>query len=180
MGSERRQLLVLARARRRSCRVRLAYRDAAGTATEREVDVHGLSFQDGYWYAFVHCHLRRAVRMLRVDRMLDAHVTQRAARARPPRGFDAGFFASVEFLDPGAAVAHLATVRVEGPLAAAAQALFPTALTERDGGALLCHLRASRPDVLAALVVSLGEGAALVGGAVDEPRLSGPRPGKRT
>jgi predicted DNA-binding transcriptional regulator YafY len=166
MATERRQLLVLARARRLSRRARLTYRDAADVTTERDVDVLGLAYQDASWYAFVHCHLRRAVRMLRLDRVLDAHATRRPARTRPPRGFDAAFFASVEFLEPGAPVAHLATIQVEGPLAAAAPVLFPTALTERSRGALLCHLRASHPAVLAALVQSLGEGATLLGDAI--------------
>jgi predicted DNA-binding transcriptional regulator YafY len=131
------------------------------------VDVLGLSFQDGTWYALVHCHLRRAVRLLRVDRVLEACPTRRPARARPPRGFEAAFFASAEFLEPGAPVAHLTTVRVTGPLAAAAPVLFPAAITEREGRALLCHMRVSRPEVLASLVESLGEGATLLGDAAD-------------
>jgi predicted DNA-binding transcriptional regulator YafY len=179
MATERTHLLALARARRRSCRVRLRYRDAGDSTTEREVDVLGLSFQDGCWYALVHCHLRRAVRMLRVDRMVDSEVLQRAARARPPHGFDPAFFASVEFLEPGAPVAHLATVRIEGALAAAAPVLFPTALTERDGRVLLCHVRASRLAVLAALVKSLGQGAALVDSAGGEVGIGAPRSRKR-
>ena len=47
----------------------------------------------------------------------------------------------------------------------AAPTLFPSALTERAGRTLLCHLRVSRPAVLAALVESLGEGATLIGGS---------------
>jgi WYL domain-containing protein len=105
------------------------------------------------------------VRLLRLDRVTAAHGTRRPARARPPRGFDPAFFASAAYLDPGASVAHLATVRLEGPLAAVAPALFPSALAERVGDALLCHLRASRPAVLATLVASLGAGAALLGPA---------------
>ena len=93
-------LVVLARARRLGRRVRLAYLDAGAVATEREVDVLGLCFKDPHWYAFVHCHLRRAVRLLRVDRVLGVRSTRRPARARPPRGFDPRFFASAEFLDP--------------------------------------------------------------------------------
>jgi len=160
-------LLSLARARRLARRARLVYRDVGGVTTEREVDVLGLAFGasggDAHWYAFVHCHLRGAVRLLRLDRVAAARATRRPARARPPRGFDAAFFASAAYLEPGAPVAHLVTVRLEGPLAAAAPALFPSALAEQDGDALLCHLRASRPAVLAGLVASLGGGAALVG-----------------
>ncbi len=169
-------LVVLARSRRLGRRVRLAYRDAGAVATEREVDVLGLSFQDDRWYAFVHCHLRRAVRLLRVDRVLYAHSTRRPARARPPRGFDPAFFASAEFLDPGAPVTRLATVRVEGRLVPAAPALFPSALTERAGPTLLCRLRVSRPAVLAALVESLGEEATLTGVSRDKMAARAPGP----
>jgi predicted DNA-binding transcriptional regulator YafY len=165
MRSERGHVLALAHARRSSCRIRLTYRDAGDAVTEREVDVLGLSFQDGQWYAFVHCHLRRAVRLLRLDRVLEVRATRRPARARPPRGFDAAFFASAEFLEPGAPVAHLSTIRATGPIAAAAPVLFPSAITERDGRTLLCHVRVSRRSVLASLVESLGEGATILGDA---------------
>jgi predicted DNA-binding transcriptional regulator YafY len=179
MASARTILLVLARARRVARRVRIAYRDAGGAMTDRDVDVFGVAFQDGCWYAFVHCHLRRAVRLFRVDRILDARPVARAARARPPRGFDPGFFASVEYLEPGAPVAHLASIRLERPLSAAASALFPSAIAERDGDAVVCHVRASRPAALAALVASLGEGASFLscaggdgGGAARSPSRS--------
>jgi predicted DNA-binding transcriptional regulator YafY len=155
-------LFTLARARRLSRRVRLAYRDASGAATIREVDVLGLSFQDGRWYAFVHCHLRRAVRLLRLDRIAAARTTPRPARAPAPHGFDPAFFASVEYLEPGAPVAHLVSVRIQGALAAAATALFPTAIVERHGRAAVCHVRASRPAMLAAVVESLGREARLL------------------
>lgn len=170
-------LIVLARARHLGRRVRLAYLGAGAVATEREVDVLGLRFNDAHWYAFVHCHLRRAVRLLRVDRVLDAHSMRRRARARPPRSFDHRFFASSEFLDPGAPVTRLATVHLEGRLVTAAPALFPSALTERVGRTLLCHLRVSRPAVLAALVESLGEGATLVGGSRDKTGARAPGQG---
>jgi proteasome accessory factor B len=154
-------LLVLARARRLARRVRVVYRDAGGATTERDVEVFGLAFQEACWYALVHCHLRRALRMFRVDRVVSATATRRAARARPPPGFDAAFLASVEYLDPGAAAADLATIRLSPPLAAAAPALFPSARVELAGGGVLCTVRASRPAALALLVRSLGAGAAL-------------------
>jgi predicted DNA-binding transcriptional regulator YafY len=154
-------LLALARAQRLGRRARVRRRDAAGDATEREVEVFALAFQEGRWYAFVHCRLRRAPRLLRVDRTLAAATTRRAARMRPPPGFDAAFFASSEYLEPGAASAHLVTVRLAPPLAAAAGALLPSAAIERDGRDVLCHVRASRPALLARLVRSLGAAASL-------------------
>lgn len=176
MASVRAHLLVLARARRRERRVRVSYRDAGGVTTEREVEVFGIAFQDGCWYAFVHCHLRRAVRLLRVDRVLAARPTPRRARARPPRGFDPAFFASVEYLEPGAPVARLAAIRLGPPLSGSATVLFPSAILERDGRAVVCHVRVSRPVTLATLVQSLGDGAALLGA----PPAGGPSPADRS
>jgi predicted DNA-binding transcriptional regulator YafY len=60
------QLSVAARAGRR---VRLAYVDAAGKASERAVDTYGLAFHDGCWYAVGWCHLRGDVRSFRLDRI---------------------------------------------------------------------------------------------------------------
>jgi predicted DNA-binding transcriptional regulator YafY len=154
-------LVVFARAHRASARVRLRYRDVGATVSDREVDVLGLAFQDGRWYALAHCHLRRAIRMFRLDRVAAASVTRRRACGYRLRGFDPAFFATVEFLEPGAPVAHLATVRLEGRLAAAAPALFPGAIVERAGRHRLCHVRVSRVPALARLVQSLGAGASL-------------------
>jgi hypothetical protein len=155
-------LLVLAQARRARVRVRLRYRDAADGLSDREIDVLGLGFQDGRWYALAHCHLRHALRMFRVDRVAGAAATRRRACGYTLGGFDPAFFASVEFLEPGAPVAQLATVRLRGRLAAAAPTLFPGAILERDGKDRLCHVRVSRLLALAKLVASLGPGAALV------------------
>lgn len=155
-------LLALARARRTCNRIRLHYRDSARAVSEREVDVLGLAFQGGRWYALAHCHLRHGLRLFRVDRVAAASVVRRRTCGYTLRGFDAAFFSSVEFLEPGAAVARLATVRLTGPLAAAAPAIFPGAILERDGKDRLCHVRVSHVDRLAALVESLGPGAAIV------------------
>ena len=155
-------LLALARGRKTRSRVRLRYRDADDALSEREIDVLGLGFQDGRWYALAHCHLRRALRLFRVDRVDSASATRRRACGYALRDFDPAFFASVEFLEPGAPVAHLATVRLAGRLAAVAGAIFPSAILERQGKDRLCHVRASRLQPLVQLVESLGPEATLV------------------
>lgn len=68
-------------------RVRLAYRSPQGQDTARLFDPYGLVWRGGHWYALGHCHLRRAVRAFRLDRMHDA-VAVDASFARPD-GFDA-------------------------------------------------------------------------------------------
>jgi predicted DNA-binding transcriptional regulator YafY len=128
-----RALTALARARHLSQRARLVYRNGGGATTHREVEVLGLGFQDSRWYALVHCHLRRAVRLLRVDRVVSARATA------------------------------------------------PTAIVHRDGRAAVCHVRASRPAILAALVESLGREARLLptGDGADGAAETAREPGAR-
>ncbi|HRE29060.1 MAG TPA: WYL domain-containing protein, partial [Anaerolineales bacterium] len=52
--------------------------------SERDVEVFGLVHHWGRWYLLGHCHLRRAVRVFRVDRIVSAAVTERPARKRRP------------------------------------------------------------------------------------------------
>ncbi len=161
-------LITLALGVRRGRRVRVVYRDADGATTTRTVEVRGLSFQDGYWYVSVHCRLRGAERLLRLNRILDAEVTPCRASPPPTYGFDAAFYASVAYLG-GAPVAHLASIRLDPPLAAAAKVIFPGAILERDGRTVTCHVRVSQPEVLSRLVKTLGPGAEWVHA---EPRPS--------
>lgn len=67
-------------------RVRLHYRAADGSASERAVDPYGLAFHAGCWYAVGMCHLRHEVRSFRLDRVLRA--TPAPGQFRRPTGFD--------------------------------------------------------------------------------------------
>ena len=40
-----------------------------GSATERAVDVYGLVYRTGFWYAVAYCHLREDLRVFRLDRV---------------------------------------------------------------------------------------------------------------
>lgn len=80
-------LIVLTAAARAQERVHLDYRSAQGQSTERDFDPYGLAWRAGVWYAMGWCHLRRAVRSFRLDR-----IGQVAAIGEPferPAGFDA-------------------------------------------------------------------------------------------
>jgi len=69
-------LLHVATAAHDRRRVHIAYR-SGGQDTERDVEVFGLVHHWGRWYLVGHCHLRRAVRVFRVDRIVSATVTDR-------------------------------------------------------------------------------------------------------
>ncbi len=79
-------LLGLSAAARAQQRVRLTYRSAEEHQTEREVDVYGLAWRGGAWYAVGHCHLRRDLRSFRLDRVLAVEALPKSF-GRPP-GFD--------------------------------------------------------------------------------------------
>ncbi len=68
-------------------RVWMQYGSAHGEETERTVDVYGVVYHEGHWYATGYCHLRGARRLLRVDRI--RAVSRRPERFTPPPDFDA-------------------------------------------------------------------------------------------
>ncbi len=47
----------------------ITYEDADGTTTRRAVDPLALAHTSGHWYLLAHCHLRRAGRWFRLDRI---------------------------------------------------------------------------------------------------------------
>ncbi len=77
-------LLHVATAAHERRRVHIAYRSGEQD-TERDVEVFGLVHHWGRWYLVGHCHLRRATRVFRVDRIVRANVTDRPiGRRRQP------------------------------------------------------------------------------------------------
>jgi predicted DNA-binding transcriptional regulator YafY len=110
-------LLGLSAASRAQQRVRLKYRSADARETERDVDVYGLAWRAGAWYAVGHCHLRRDLRSFRLDRVLAVETLPKSF-GRPP-GFDA----------LGYLVRSIATL----PRAFAVEVMLDTALEARAG-----------------------------------------------
>jgi hypothetical protein len=154
-----RHLVTLARAARRGRLVRLGYRDGAGDTTWREVAVLGLSWRRRAWLFAAHCQLRGALRVFRLDRVLEARLTRRPS---PPlaAGFDARAFALVDLLGVGARGRHVAA-RLEPPLAELAPVLFPGALRTWRREVCCAHLRVADPARFEDLVASLGGRAAV-------------------
>jgi predicted DNA-binding transcriptional regulator YafY len=76
----------LSLAARRRQRVELEYAAWDGGRSRRPVDPYGLVFRAGYWYMAGYCHLRRAVRTFRLDRV-DRLLLKDETFERPP-GFD--------------------------------------------------------------------------------------------
>jgi predicted DNA-binding transcriptional regulator YafY len=75
-----------------------AYQRGRGSKTERAVDVYGLVYRTGFWYAVAYCHLREGLRVFRLDRVRRIRVLEEQF-ASPPE-FDVldyllGSFASI-------------------------------------------------------------------------------------
>ena len=59
-------------------RVRLRYRSVRREETQRVVDPYTLLQREGRWHLFGRCHLRKGLRLFRLDRMLEAEVLEEA------------------------------------------------------------------------------------------------------
>jgi predicted DNA-binding transcriptional regulator YafY len=78
-------------------RVRIVYRNAnTSTGQPRQVDPYALVHRWGWWYLFGLCHLRRAIRSFRLDRIDDLRVLDKTfampddfdVRAQMAKGFE--------------------------------------------------------------------------------------------
>ncbi|MFC5549772.1 helix-turn-helix transcriptional regulator [Massilia aerilata] len=82
------QALVALTGAAQACRrVLLRYRDQRGEESVRGFDPYGLALRHGRWYAAGQCHLRQALRIFRLDRVVD--VAPLAEQFERPEGFDA-------------------------------------------------------------------------------------------
>lgn len=78
---------LLKGASRSHTRCRLLYLKPSGSrAEEREVDPYSLVYGSGRWYVIGYCHLRKAIRAFRVDRILRASLLESDYAA--PEDFD--------------------------------------------------------------------------------------------
>ena len=139
-----------ARARRR---VRLRYVSWRGEETDREIDPYGLVYRSHRWFTVGHCHLRRGLRVFRLDRVLDASLCHQTFE--PPREFD-----SLAYVTRSLAVAPAAwsvEVRLDATLAEA-RAAVPSGLATLDQAEDGVVLRSSvgNLDWFAHLLLGLG------------------------
>lgn len=80
-------------------RVGFTYHSPDRGGIDRSVDPYGLVFRQGRWYLTGFCHLRKAMRSFRLDRISSVHLLPDTFQ-RPP-DFDAAEFLSESFLSWG-------------------------------------------------------------------------------
>jgi predicted DNA-binding transcriptional regulator YafY len=107
-------VLALSAGVRQARQVRLRYRARDEEETERILDPYGLVYHWERWYAVGWCHLRRGVRVFRLDRILGAELTD-ATFVRPP-DFDS--------------LQHVLGVLATAPAAWSVEVLLETTLEE--------------------------------------------------
>lgn len=61
----------------------IRYSSWQSETTERTVDVYGIVYRPGFWYAVGYCHLRACLRVFRLDRVLEAELRNEPFK-RPP------------------------------------------------------------------------------------------------
>lgn len=136
---------VLADVVERRKRLRIGYRKADGSVTERLVDVYGYAWRRGHWIFVGHCHLRGGVRMFYLDRVRAMRIAPAQARGADfpvPAEFDIRAWSRQETWEYFEHDPRDAAVRFRGSLAALAPKLLPRAtLTREPDGTRLARLR---------------------------------------
>lgn len=144
---------ALSTAAYRGQRAWIVYRSKEGEQTERTLDCYGLLHLEGQWYAIGYCHLREAIRMFRLDRIL--RVESREEYFTRPRNFDLLTYAlqAIRALPSR----WLAEVLLKATLDQVRRAIPLTyaALEERRNGILL-RIYDDDLDGLARFLVNLG------------------------
>jgi predicted DNA-binding transcriptional regulator YafY len=105
---------TLTTAMQRAQRVLVQYNSWNDERTERVFDPYGIVFHEGWWYVAGYCHLRQALRTLRIDRI--EQVARTEAVFVRPADFDA--------------VAHVTQALSQPQGIAAVEVLFLTTLAE--------------------------------------------------
>lgn len=146
-------VLVISAAAREWRQVRMRYRSWRGEESERTCDPYGVVHHAGRWYLVGWDHLRKAIRVFRMDRVGDVALRQETFVR--PADFD-----SVQYvLRSLASVPYRWTVEVmlETTLEEAQRRIPASlALFEQTEGGVLLRVRAAHLDGMARMLVGLG------------------------
>lgn len=133
-------------------RVLLRYSAWDAEVTERAVDVYGLVYRGGFWYAVGYCHLREDLRVFRLDRV--RNVQLRDETYTRPRHFDCLEFVTRSIaMTPGQ---WQVEVLLETTLEEA-QRIVPASLAmlEQTEGGVLLRCNSSNLEWMSYILVSL-------------------------
>jgi predicted DNA-binding transcriptional regulator YafY len=154
LGSIQETLGTLRQALRETQRISLTY-EALSRAepTCREFDLYALAFRWGHWYAAGFCHLRQALRLLRVDRIRE--VKMLAEVYEVPAGFDPRAFLDAEEQSAPAVLARLRFAPQAAGFVRDASIGWSN-ITEQPDGSLEATLPAADMQFAASMAISFG------------------------
>lgn len=139
-------------------RLHLRYLSASrDELTDRDVDPQAVVFTDGHWYLDGHCHRAGGLRRFRVDRIVDAAVTDQPAAAEPPAADEDGAGPREPFVAGPDTVT--VTVAVDPSAAWVADAVPTLDRHHRDDGRLQLTLAVASTIWFGRLLLQLGPAA---------------------
>lgn len=145
-------VIMLSTAVQQRRRVQMRYSSWKSERTERAVDLYGLVYRNGYWYATGYCHLRKGLRLFRLDRVLHAEMLDDIYEL--PEDFD-----SLEYVSRSLATmpsTWLVEVLLETSLEEARQMVPPALATlEQISEGVLLRCYAGNLDWIAHFLASL-------------------------
>lgn len=149
---DRERIEILRRAIEERRLVRITYRDAEGSSTERQVEPIAVCYLWQSWYLWGFCRLRADFRLFKLGRIEAAHVLLAGFDPRPEPSEDAWHRESWESTEPVEVV-----LSVEAEAAGKADEWFGSFEATADGGRLI---RTSLPqnEWLTGYILSFGEG----------------------
>ena len=148
------QLETLRQAAHDYRRVRLVYQTAGRPGpNERVVDPYALAYRYGWWYLVGFCHLRRDLRVFRLDRIQRLELLPE--RFEPPTAFDLHAFLAANFQNPPQMRARLRFAADYAHVARSPAAAWES-MEEQPDGAIIVVLAA--PDLLYAASTALAYG----------------------
>lgn len=147
-------LEALRKAARQERQVRITYQGSSKPGrTERVVDPYGLVHRSGWWYVVAYCHLRRALRTFRVDRIQNLEPLHQSFQK--PQDFDIREYLQAEINDLPVKTARLYFVPQAAFIVKSNQSSWESVVENLDGS-LEVVLAAPDLNWLASMALSFG------------------------
>lgn len=135
-------------------RVHLRYQGGSRPEpSERELDPYALVHQWGWWYVVGHCHLRKGVRLFRLDRILALELLSDVFA--PPADFDARAYLEQVFGDPPQVHARLKFAALAAHVAHSDRAAWEALEAQPDGSVVVTY---AAPDLYWAASTAMAYG----------------------
>lgn len=140
-------------------RVRLIYQgNNQPEPIERQFDPYALAYRQGWWYVIGYCHLRQAIRSLRIDRIRE--LEQLTALYQIPADFDAQQYLLFELQrDETQVHIRLQLAPVVAHLATSTPAAWEEMIRQSDGSVIVAT---TVPDLYWAAAMALSYGPAAI------------------